>query len=303
MVFSNKVLVTYLNWILKCMRCLNYYFAREPRGYIRILIYHDIPDNKINDFENQIVNLKKNYIFITPEEFIEYMNGNKSYREDHVLLTFDDGFKSNRKLAEKILHKHNIKAVFFITSEFINCIDRNSQKMFIANNIYKGSMSPRDVPSNLGPMSWDDLGFLIKEGHMIGAHSKTHRYLSEEVIENVLKDEIIDSADFLELKLGIKIRLFAYPFGTLKSLSEESNRIVNTRFDFAFNGIRGRNNHNTNPLGIRRESVSYDYTIDYFNFIVMGGLSWYYYFERKKVDKMTKLDDNSIISYKNCEIK
>ena len=38
-----------------------------------------------------------------------------------VVLTFDDGFKSNYLVAEKVLKRRGIEAVFFVSPDFINC--------------------------------------------------------------------------------------------------------------------------------------------------------------------------------------
>lgn len=279
-------MLKYFGFIFKLSHLINKYVRKNILTSIRILIYHDIPEGKRNTFEQQIIELRKTHNFITPKEFEDVMNGNISLSGSNLLLTFDDGFKSNKLVADQILSKYGIKAIFFVTSEFINCVDQEGSKIFIANNINKGSISPCDVPANQKPMNWEDLSSLVREGHVIGAHTKTHKDLSTVTSPNNLHDEIIKSANFIEEKLGIAINFFAYPFGTIDSISAEANEFVKEHFNFAFSGIRGSNNHKTNPLAMRRESISYDYSIGYLEFILLGGISSVYYFKRRKLDDM-----------------
>ena len=66
-------------WILD----LFFYFKRIQNSIskkkiysnIRVLIYHDFKsDYEIKQFKNQILSLKKEYEFISPDEFEEYLN-------------------------------------------------------------------------------------------------------------------------------------------------------------------------------------------------------------------------------------
>ena len=51
-----------------------------------------------------------------------YANG------DNLMITFDDGFFSNRDIAEKILNPMGIQALFFVVSDFVNIDDHDEAK-------------------------------------------------------------------------------------------------------------------------------------------------------------------------------
>jgi peptidoglycan/xylan/chitin deacetylase (PgdA/CDA1 family) len=102
-----------------------------------------------------------------------------------VVITLDDGWQDQFTYAAPILEAHKVPATFFI---FTNAIDR------------------KDF------MTLDDLKQLVAAGFSIGAHSRSHPYLTHLSAEKQ-QDEIAGSKRILEEDLGIPIREFAYPFG------------------------------------------------------------------------------------------
>lgn len=225
---------------------ISYYFVKALKSYIyknscsniRILIYHDIKTKKqIKLFKNQIFSLSKDYEFITPNEF---ENGFKNIKtkKDKLLLTFDDGFKSNRKLAEEVLNEFDIKAIFFIVSDFIGTEKQTLNYTKIINNIYPDGPKKNELSL---PMDYDDISYLISKGHVIGCHTSSHKMLSKITSIEDLKNEIILSKDKLESNFNIKIKHFAFPFGTFDSINQLSIKLLDNNFDCIFTGFRGNN--------------------------------------------------------------
>ena len=220
----------------------------EPN--IRVLIYHDFKSNKeIKHFKNQILSLRKEYEFISPDEFEKYLN-NKPVTGKKLLITFDDGFKSNRIVAEEVLNKFNIKALFFIISDFVGTKKNSSRYNSIIRNIYPNTRNELRAD---GPMDKKDIEFLISTGHKIGCHTLSHQMLSKiSSIEN-LKDELVTSKLNLQKEFGIKIKHFAFPFGTFESINKEALKILDKNFDFIHSGLRG--NNVANKKLINRDAV------------------------------------------------
>ena len=207
---------------------------------LRVLIFHDIAPNDYVNFELQMRWLSINWNIITPENFSAMISGREKISGKNVLITFDDGFISNRLVAEKILNPLGIKALFFCVSDFINIIDEDEAKTFIKNRICLG-WSVENLPNHWKNMKWDDLAALLEQGHTIGGHTKSHARLSEITNDFELEDEIISSADFIESKLGITIDHFAYTFGDLNSINQKALDIASKRFKYIYSGIRGNN--------------------------------------------------------------
>ena len=96
------------------------YLAPITENKIRVLLYHDVSINKFECLLKSLTELKKKWNFITPQDFENHINGKKILKGKNLLLTFDDGFISNKFVAKKILNILDIKAIFFVLPNFIN---------------------------------------------------------------------------------------------------------------------------------------------------------------------------------------
>jgi peptidoglycan/xylan/chitin deacetylase (PgdA/CDA1 family) len=183
------------------------------------------------------------------------ISGDEPIQGQNLLLTFDDGFASNRVVAEEILNPMGIRALFFAVSDFVALEDREEARHFIAKNIQPGSSADK-LPSHLINMRWTDLEALLEQGHCVGGHTRTHTRLSQINTESDLEREIISSADTLEKRLGVPIEHFAYTFGDIASFSEKALAIAKSRFRFIYSGLRGDNTFGVSPLALRRDAVN-----------------------------------------------
>jgi peptidoglycan/xylan/chitin deacetylase (PgdA/CDA1 family) len=230
---------------------------RSPNT-LRVLIYHDIPPEQTSNFAKQLRWLKKSWNFISPQEFTEIIEGGRPASERDLLLTFDDGFASNKTIASSLLKELDIKALFFIISGFASITSHEEAKHFIANNILPGS-NPQQIPPHMYNMSWSDIAELAEEGHEIGAHTATHTRLSSIKQREQLIEEIASSADTIEKRTGVKVDHFAFTFGDLGSFSPEAMAIASQRFKFIYSGLRGNNSPHTSRFALRRDSLqTYD---------------------------------------------
>lgn len=107
----------------KIIQCVNKY---RPESFI--LMYHKIYSGvKIdpwrlnvseNNFESQLLFLKKHYKVINLEQFVRNKKENKMEPRT-VAITFDDGYKDCFTTAFPLLKKHGIPATFFVNSGYI----------------------------------------------------------------------------------------------------------------------------------------------------------------------------------------
>ncbi len=231
------------------------FFYPQLKNQIRVLLYHDIPPDKYEYFSFQLSEIKKQWNFISPDEFTSHMSGKTPLKGKNLLLTFDDGFISNKLVAESILKSFGIKAIFFVLPNFINISNSSLARKYVADYIYP-SMNIEEVPINWINMNWDDLQELIRAGHTIGAHTMSHTKLSTIIDVGELQKEIAESAEILEQKLGIPIRHFAFPFGNIESFSPEALKVAKGHFGLIYSGLRGKNIPTVSKYAIRRDSVT-----------------------------------------------
>ena len=254
----------------------------EKNGLV-VLTFHNIPPKNFIDFEKLIIRLKKKHSFIDPKKISEVNQGENGIK---ILLTFDDGFYSNKLIYEKVLKKFDIKACFFVCENFID-LQKNQWKNFVVDR-FKQNISMQMICDDLFyPMGWEDLFNLHLEGNSIGAHTKTHRNLSSIENEYNLLDEIVYSADRMESRLGIQINSFAYPFGKPVNLNINVLEITKRRFSRAFTNIRGFYHESLNSHLIYRQNIRPDDLLELSEIFATGRADWLYKKDHFRLQKFT----------------
>jgi len=70
-------------------------------------------------FEQHLKFYKSNFDVVTIEELNALIQNKKKLSNRYALITFDDGYMDNYKLAYPLLKKHLVPATFFIATDFI----------------------------------------------------------------------------------------------------------------------------------------------------------------------------------------
>jgi peptidoglycan/xylan/chitin deacetylase (PgdA/CDA1 family) len=114
-----------------------------------------------------------------------------------VALTFDDGYADNADIAVPLLTQHGFAATIYVVSERLN-------------DVNDWSAAPPLRGRRL--LAAEQLGPLQEQGIDFGAHTRTHRDLSQ-IPSEVVRYEVGPSRAELEAELGTPARTFAYPYG------------------------------------------------------------------------------------------
>ena len=99
-----------------------------------ILMYHGFTDKKKHDgienyqgkhinnelFRSQIKYIKEHYNVISLDHFIECCTSGELLPEKSIIITIDDGYKSNYTLAFPIFKEFDVPATIFLTTDFID---------------------------------------------------------------------------------------------------------------------------------------------------------------------------------------
>ena len=197
---------------------------------LAILGYHKIGDPPpggwptwsyvgANEFSEQLQYLKANeWHIIDAAEFIAGINQPGSLGEKTALLCFDDGYRSNLKIALPLLQKFNYPAVIFIPTDFVG-----SYNAFDAD-IYYEPVEPI--------CTWDELRELEKNGISVQSHGLSHRKLSELSMKEQ-EHEITSSKKIIEANLDKQVELFSFAYG------DQGADLVNTEKMLINAGYRG----------------------------------------------------------------
>jgi len=131
---------------------------------------------------------------ITFAELSAYFDTSASLPEKPIIITFDDGWRSQYVNALPILRELGVRATFFL---FPNALGHETF------------------------MSWDEARELVTAGMEIGSHSTSHLYMTKQPAED-LPREIAGSKQWLEEELGTAVDTFSYPFGLYNATSTKA---------------------------------------------------------------------------------
>ena len=159
---------------------LNFALATVPKKYDYVgLTLHNFSPDHYHWATKVITHINHKYGFLDPNN----LNFSNPYNVSapRVLLTFDDGFKSNLHIAKKILNPLEIKAIFFVSSNFIG-LSSSASYQFAQHHIYP-SRTIDESDGDTTSLSFLDIQYLIETGHVIGAHTANHCSLSSSPLE------------------------------------------------------------------------------------------------------------------------
>ena len=285
MKMSHKVLEI-LYPLFKIIGCVKRKISGVDNYQLRVLLYHNIEIEDFSKFEAQIKWIKKKWDFITPEEFEGVINRRLELKKDSILLTFDDGFESNYRVAKEILSKYEIKAIFFVVTNFISAIDRTEVEKIIEKIFPFAKVDA----SKLSNMTWDMLKELKELGHAIGGHTKNHECLSS-LNQSKLKEEIDGSFSDLKKNLHTEPLHFAYTFGDVASFSSEALKESLKCYKYIHTGLRGYNT-NISPL-VARDAVDAKHSNWLIGSFLEGGADFMYKPSIKIIKKWLKVNINT----------
>jgi len=165
-----------------------------PKSGVPVLMYHSINYNVNNDavispkqFAAEMAYLyENNFHTITLDQLYDYLTNHSPLPENPVALTFDDGYADNYTFALPVLKKYNMKSALFMVSGFVN-----------SNDYY---------------LNWQQLREMKTGGFEIYPHTVSHPRLAG-LDYQTQRQEVINSKEIIEKKLGGNAPYFCYPYG------------------------------------------------------------------------------------------
>ena len=193
---------------------ITWLFHRENGG-VPILSYHQVNDiDKNSDtltveqFDAQMKYLvDSGYNVITPNELLDAWEGNGTLPENPVVITFDDAHIDLYKNVYPILQKYNLKATFFVVTDFVN-------------------LYPNYI-------TWDQAREMQTSGLIdIESHTLNHRTVTEIYSRDKLWDQLYGSKQAIEWYLKKPANFIAYPNGKYTVEAENVSKEAGYRAGF-----------------------------------------------------------------------
>jgi peptidoglycan/xylan/chitin deacetylase (PgdA/CDA1 family) len=101
-------------------------------------------------------------------------------------------------------------------------------------------------------LDWDGAEELVRHGLAVASHSRRHTILAEETGDEQHRD-LAESRGALESRLGVPVRLLAYPNGLRRDYDATTIAAARSAgYSHALTTVRGRNLRSTAPYELRR---------------------------------------------------
>lgn len=127
------------------------------------------------------------YTTISFYELVAHLTQGAPLPDKPIILTFDDGYRDNYENAFPLLVEHQMRATFFVVTDFID------------------EARPEYI-------SWDMAREMLAAGMSIESHSRNHATLRKRD-NDYLVWQILGSRETLEYELGVRPRFISYPAG------------------------------------------------------------------------------------------
>lgn len=223
--------------------------------YINVVYYHDIVHGEGHSYMRinyDLFKIHMEYIANSGFKSITFNELNthpelEKYDKKRVLITFDDGWKSNLTMIFDLMKSLNIKYNIFL-------------------EVGKIGKDPNYL-------TWDDVRRMHESGIVgFGAHTFNHPNMSNPDNYDVT-EEIFKANEIIQRELGLKPLDFCFPFGAFSSETlaqiigtKQYRRIYTSDMDFSYSEgeaiVMGRNAiSNNEPFGVFKKKLKGHYNI------------------------------------------
>ncbi len=200
---------------------------------IPILMYHHFTEDSStelytvvtkNRFSEQITALKKaGFNTVTTADIINYAEGKGNLPENPILITMDDGYKSNVTIAAPILKEHGMCATVFVIG------------ITAGQEYYAHSGAPLS-PARFGGKDAEafiqdgiiniqshtfDMHQLVSYGYSLRDGVRIKDGETEEEYRAALAEDINRSIAEIKADFGCDVSALAYPFGYFSDIADE----------------------------------------------------------------------------------
>lgn len=199
------------------------------------------PVKSISKFEEELDFFQKYFEPITLNEILTHIENGTQPQKPSFFLSFDDGLKECHSIIAPILIKRNLKAAFFINTDFVDnqalffrykvslLIEqlKNKNTTFSKEDLLNLKYSDTQKINQLAKdfmidfqhfleeekpyLGWGEIKDLHEQGFTIGAHSKDHPMYAQISLEEQIH-QTQNSMDELVNRLNLNHRFFSFPF-------------------------------------------------------------------------------------------
>lgn len=280
------------------------------RKKVIILMYHGFTDKDndegiendhgkhlhVDKFKRQLEYLSKYHHVISLKEFVRHCAASGKIPANSVVITVDDGYRSNYTLAYPLLRRFGIPATIFLTTRFVDQrqplwtdrveyllartessrsakIKKNkrineefkwgpqeqiaSAVEELENQTGNSLMKEQEIPEIYAPLRWSDVLGMVKSGVIsIGSHTHSHVILTR-CGGDKIEEELALSKRMIEEKTGLECELFCYPNGEKGDFDHHTKQELKEKgYSCGLTTVPGFNDISSDVYELRRFGVT-----------------------------------------------
>ena len=178
----------------------------DGRNWIRFIYYHHVLEDERTGFARQLRYLSGRGEFLSLDDAVSIVRGERAADGRYFSVGFDDGLKSCFGGALPILAELRVPAAFYVVSDLIG------QSFDADHRVARDVFGFKGRGTALEFMTWEDCRALAAAGMTVGSHSRGHAKLARLDRAQALA-EMISSKQAIERETGRACRHFCAPYG------------------------------------------------------------------------------------------
>jgi len=257
-------------------------------GVIRAINYHCTPALDVRNFEIQLKFYKRYFRDISHSDLSKLLNvgGENKLRKPGIIISFDDGLRSNFDYALPLLEKYKFTGWFFLPVGFV----LNPSEDFANDH---SIICRQKYPEGRYGLSLDELK-IITAKHVIGCHTFSHHRMDKVDSSEILKFEIFESKITLEKIIQIPVETFCWVGGELGSYTTAAHTAVKEAgYQFSFTTNNKVISKKNDPLNLNRTNIESNYSLPLMLFQLCGLMDILYLIKRFKVALKFSANDSN----------
>ncbi len=250
-----------------------FFQLRLKTTQIRAINYHCTPSFYVKNFDKHLKFYSKYFTNCDLESLNNFFDYKNNFNKPGLILSFDDGLRSNFDFALPALERNNFTGWFFVPYGFLldNTLNFVKKNSIIVKQIYL---------DNRYGLTKEEYKYL-QDKHIIGSHTFSHHRFNINDTDECLNHEIMQSRILLN-----NVDVFCWVGGELNTYTKKAyNKIIESGYKYSFTTNNLPIKFNQDKFNLNRTNIEADYSIPLIMFQLSGLMDIFYFFKRNKIKK------------------
>lgn len=236
--------------------------------FIRMVNYHGTLSGHADNFARQLAFYRRHFCPVRLDDLDGLIvRGRWPHERPGLIISFDDGLRTNYDVAAPLLEQFGFVGWFFIPTGFIDTPASQQAAFADARSI---DQRRGDQADGRIAMSWEELRDLNRR-HVVGCHTHTHWRMAAGTSEAELDREIVRSKRLLEERLGHEVSGFCWVGGEEHTYSAAAAACIRRAgFRYAFGTCSAPVAAGTDPFQLHRTHVESEWPLALVRFQIGG---------------------------------